>query len=308
MFPDNILLLLPWLAVAAMMIALVVASRLRRRPDNSVTGITADPSGTAYELSRLKNRAADHATPDAIVRVANGFDRAKTIHLVVYNHGFYTDIRGAYRDAELAKQMFDARPNTILFLPEWQKTPGAASSDQGRFSQPNLFREMVNEAFSKVDVLKGLTIADVERITILGHSAGYGPSKTELYNNGLGKLVVNVTLLDALYDRMGFDLWLKENIKDLSSGRKRFYNFFYASTAKNTRLQAAAVKKMLADAGLSDAVVKTDYDQGGDVLDSAAVAAQSVLFKYNSVSLNGKDPHYAFPNLYVRASVLASQL
>src|SRR5262245_6421888 len=128
MFPDNILLLLPWLAAAAMVVALVVASRVRRRPDN-ITSVTADPHGTAYELSRLKTRAADHTSPDAIVRVPNGFDRAKPIHLVVYNHGFYTDIRGAYRDAELARQMSGVKPNTILFLPEWQRTPGKASGD-----------------------------------------------------------------------------------------------------------------------------------------------------------------------------------
>jgi len=54
MFPDNILLLLPWLAVAAMMIALVVASQARRHHANSATGGTADPSGTVYEHSKLE--------------------------------------------------------------------------------------------------------------------------------------------------------------------------------------------------------------------------------------------------------------
>lgn len=288
------------------LLTLIVVMSKRRRPFNSVTGVLADAFGTAYELSKLKNRAADHTTPDAIVRVPNGFDRSKPIHLVVYNHGFYTDIRGAYQDAELARQMSGVKPNTILFLPEWQRTPGAASGDQGRFSQPNLFREMVSEAFSKIDVLKGLTIGNVERITVLGHSAGYGPVETEIYNNGLGNWIVNVTLLDALYDRLGFNRWIRDNIKDLSAGRKRFYNFFYNSTATYSKNQALTTKQALTDADLSESVVATDYDRGVVVLDDNAVAAQSILFKYNSVSLNGKDPHYAFPNLYVRASVMAS--
>lgn len=294
--------LVPLISVVAWMVA---ASARRRYRDRQNIAFTADAFGTMYELSNLEHRAADHKTPDAIVRVPNGFNPGAPIHLVVYNHGFYTDIRGAYRDFKLAEQLSGVKPNTVLFLPEWQKNPGAASGDQGRFSVPMLFRDMVNEAFSKIAVLKGLSLANVDRITVLGHSAGYAPTETEIYNNGLGGKVVNVTLLDALYDKYGFDRWIKDNIRSLSAGRKRFYNFFYNSTAGYSKSQALTTKQALTDADLSESAVVTDYDNGSVVMADSAVAAQSILYKFSSVR-NGEDPHYAIPKLYVRAAVLAS--
>ena len=164
---------------------------------------------------------------------------------------------------------------------------------------------MVNEVFSKIGVLRGLTLDNVERITILAHSAGYGPAETEIYKNGLQSKIVNVTLLDALYDRNGFDRWIKENIAELAAGKKRFYNFFYG-TAAYSKNQAGTVRAALKDGGLPDSALVEDYDHGEVVMSPAAVLSRSLLFKFSSVRVNGMEPHFSIPNLYVGPAVLAS--
>jgi hypothetical protein len=145
----------------------------------------------------------------------------------------------------------------------------------------------------------------VDRITILSHSAGYGPCESELFKNGLEGKVVNVTLLDALYDRNGFDRWLTDNIRELAAGSMRFYNFFYGTSAYSKN-QAATVKSALKAAGLPESSVLEDYDHGDAVMDADAVAAQSLIFKYSSATVNGLAPHFSIPVLYVRAAVLSS--
>jgi phosphate/sulfate permease len=297
------------LVVAAVLVFIRIACRRRTASETApaseiVQGVT-DPSGQAFELRNLKHRAADHSGPDAIVRIANGFDPGAPIHLVVYNHGFYTDIRGGYRDMQLAEQFADVPANVVLMLPEWQRKPGAASGDQGNFATSGIFAGMAQDAFDMVPALRGRTLADVSHIIILGHSAGYGPTETELYNNGIGDKVICVTLLDALYDHYGFDQWLQDNIHALAEGKKRFYNFFFG-TAKYSKDQAQSMKKWLSSVGLSPAAVIEDYTHGDSVMDADTVAKYPIVFKFSSVRVDGLEPHFSIPNLYVRAAVLAA--
>lgn len=302
-----------WLALALVLaVAAIMVLRARRRASTPALAGTAelfadaaDASGQAFELRNLKHRAADNAGPDAVVRVANGFSPQAPIHLVVYNHGFYTDVRGAYDEARLAQQLADAPGNVVLLVPEWQRNPRAASGDQGRFSESGMFAGMVQDVFDLVPPLSGKTLADVIKISILGHSAGYGPAESEIYNNGLGGKIVSVTLLDALYDRYGFDRWLQDNIRQLNAGRKRFLNVFYSSTANYSKAQAQTVKRLLAQAGLRTDSLVEDYDRGAEVMDAAAVAAHPLVFKYSSRNVDDLGVHFSIPVLYVRAAVLA---
>lgn len=263
---------------------------------------STDATGTTYTFYNLKHRAASHTTPDAIVRVPNGFDPYKPIHLVIYNHGFYTDVTGAYATAQLAAQMQNAPPNTVLIVPEWQLHPGAASSNSGAFRIGGLFAGMVQDAFDGIPALHGRTLDDMSTVTILAHSAGYVPAEVELYANGIEDKVICVTLLDALYDSSGFDDWLKTNIKDLSAGKKRFYNFFYG-TSRYSKAQAARVKQMLSAAGLSASIVDEDYQNGDKVMSAADIAAHSIVFKYSAVKTADLEPHFTIPVLYVQPVV-----
>jgi hypothetical protein len=275
-----------------------------RKPVGDITEVNSvsDSSGTTYSLYNLHHRSAAHDTPDAIVRILNGFDPHKPIHLVIYNHGWYTDVTGAYGWTRLADQTSKMPPNSVLIIPEWQRDPSAANGNQGSFGNAGLFAAMVQDAFNAIPALQGKTIDDVNAVTILSHSGGYKPAEAELYNNGIEDKVVCIVLLDALYDLHGFDSWLKANIKQLSTGEKRFYNFFF-DTSSNSHAQAQALKTMLTNAGLSATVVFEDYQNADKVMDPTVVASHSIVFKYSTVQTATLTPHFAIPATYVEPVV-----
>jgi lysophospholipase L1-like esterase len=259
----------------------------------------ADSPAQTFELNNLSHRSANHHTPDAVVRLPENFDPAKPINLVIYNHGFGSNARSAFAQNKLGDHMAGAPPNTVLVVPEWQQRPGSRSGSQGQLRGAGEFKGMLQEVFDKTPGLKGKTLKDVKDISIFAHSAGYGPTETEIYKNGLADKVKSITLLDALYDNHGFDRWLHDNIKELSQGKKQFNNFFFG-TAGASKDQADRVMGMLKSAGLPASRMVEDYHNGGKVMDSSDIANHSIVFKYSSATDGtGGGPHLSMPGLYV---------
>ncbi|MBX9686991.1 MAG: hypothetical protein K2X27_09830, partial [Candidatus Obscuribacterales bacterium] len=232
-----------------------------------------------FELYRLENRSGDHQGPDAVVRLPANFDSSKPINLVIYNHGWGSTARSAFRNNELSDQMSKAPPNTVLIVPEWQRVAGASNGDQGAFEKKGLFRAMLLEIFQKTPGLQDKTLENVSGISIFAHSAGYGPTETEIYKNGLGSKVMSITLLDSLYDNRGFDPWIQDNLRELSAGSKQFYNF-YNDTSKYSRQQALRVREMFRKAGLPESVIAED-NNGMTLMDSSTRSRHSVVFKFS---------------------------
>jgi hypothetical protein len=220
------------------------------------------------------------------VHLPANFDPNKPINLVIYNHGYGSTAKGAYSDAQLGQQMANAPPNTVLVVPEWQRQPGSRSSNQGNLAESGQYKGMLQEIFDKTPGLQGKKLDDVANISIIAHSAGFRPTETELYQNGLASKVKNIALLDALYDHHGFDSWLKSNIKDLHDGNKHFYNIFN-DTTNASRQQADRVKQMARAAGLPE-------------------TSDSIVFRYSNRTTNGHGPHGSMPSLYFGAIVRAS--
>lgn len=249
--------------------------------------------GKIIELRKLDHRAADHNTPDAVVRLPADFDPTKPIHLVIYNHGWGSNVQTAFTDNKLDEQMAQAPPNTVLIVPEWQRKAGANSGDQGNFENEGLFKNMVEEIFSKTPDLQGKTLKDVDKIGIFAHSAGFGPTETELNKNGIKDKVTSITLLDALYDNHGFDDWIKENAKELSAGTKRFYNFFN-DTSKYSNQLIARMKDLA-----PGTPVLVDLNNGDKIMDAQTIASHSVIIKFSSATVPDLGPHWSMPHFYV---------
>lgn len=261
-----------------------------RRPDQQIFA-----RDRVTEL-RLNNRASNHGGPDAVVHIPRGFDPTKPVNVVIYNHGFGSTASSAYRDNQLGQAMANAPPNSILVVPEWQSNPSSRSGDQGRLRQPGMFNNMLQEVFDRTDGLRGKRIDQVNSISIFAHSAGYGPLETQLYNNGLGSKVTNVTMLDAMYRPNGLDRWLKDNIRELHAGTKTFTNIFNG-TAAASRDQAQRIRGMLNAAGLPTSSMVED-NNGSQPLNSARMADKSIVFKFSSQSQGTQGPHFAIPSQY----------
>lgn len=266
-----------------------------------------DAPAKVFELNHLENRSANHNTPDALVRLPEHFDPSKPINVMIYNHGFRSNVRSSFAEANMEAQMRNAPPNTVLIMPEWQANAGSSNGNMGRFAEPGRFKAMMQEVFDKTPGLAGKSVKDINELHIVAHSAGYKPSESEIYNNGLESKVKSVTLLDALYDGHGFDRWLKNNIADLSAGSKRFTNI-YSGTSDNSQQQAARIKQMLRDADLSDGGFHHDRGNSNGVLEPSRLAGHSIVFKYSQATTDGLGAHMSLPNLYVSRVLKAQQL
>jgi hypothetical protein len=237
-------------------------------------------------LHEVRIKYGAHTCIKSFVYVPKLSGPRKKINVVVYNHGYGTTASGAFAHARLIEQMRVSRPASLLIVPEWQKLPGSRSSDQGLFEKEGQFKALLDAVFHQLPQLKGVEISG---ITLVSHSAGYGPTETELYKNHLPQ-VQSIVLLDSLYDSCGFDPWLKANIRALSSGEKRFCNIFN-DTSKYSRAQAMRMRQFLRAEGLSSGCLLEDYNNGAALLGASAFQDKSIIFKFSSYKCkNGTDP------------------
>lgn len=263
-----------------------------------------EPIKTDGEFKELKleNRSSNHPGADALVYVRKDFDPSKPVHLVVYNHGWGSTVSSALERNKIKEMMSNAQANTVLLLPEWQATPGARNSNAGAFPQQNKFTNMVQEAMQKTPALQGASLANVDKIDIIAHSAGYSPTQSELYKNpAIAAKVHSITLLDSLYVQHAFDQWIGQNIQDLASGRKQFYNFSNTTTNVNSRAQANFVASLLRSKGLPADNYLTDYNKGKDEVarHGAEMSRRSIVFATTDVG------HLAIPGQYIGATLKA---
>lgn len=247
---------------------------------------------------RLRHRSAAHDRPDAVVYIPAGFDPARPVNVVVYNHGHNTYTSQALKNSDLAQQMELAPPNTVLIIPEWQAHPGTATSKMGAASEAGFFRGMFQEIFDVTPALRGLRVEDVAGISIVSHSAGYNPSIAQVYSNGLGDKVKSITMLDSLYNGTAFDKWIQDNIYNLAAGGKRFENF-YSGTAEQSLSLARRIDRMLQQAGLPRSAMVVEDRNGQDVMNSSTIASHGIVFKRSTRSVRGRGAHSSVANIYL---------
>jgi hypothetical protein len=253
----------------------------------------------AYSLDDMDHRVADHTSPDAMVYIAPGYDRTKPIHLVVYNHGMMTNLNDVEKGWQIGKAMKDAAPNTVLFAPEWAVNPSALSDKAGKFHDPNFFRGMLEEAFSKVPELKGRSLNDVKEIRLTSFSGGLYPLTSELERNGLEAKVESVTLFDSLYKGNALDAWLKKNIVALSKGEKQYQNFYFHTWPASLQ-QMKRVQKMLADAKVDHASTKFDTADAYSVMEPLTIGSKGIVYKYSMAGIDDNTiGHNAVPKTYI---------
>jgi hypothetical protein len=260
-----------------------------------------------YALYNLKHRSADHDTADALICLPADLDAKEPIKLVIYNHGFGTNVQSIYTDSHLGEQMAAANGNSVLVLPEWQAQADSRKGFQGRFKEPGMFRHMIEEILSLTPGLTGKKLGDVSDIYIAAHSAGYGPTMTEIYKNGLERKIRSVILLDALYTDNGFDPWLISNIGALRCGKKQFYNVFFDSTSEHSKDQAAFLQKLWRPEKYNDAPLLSDYSDSDRVLNADALRGKSAAFIYSARSIEGLNQHFVIPRLYFGTLLQVSQ-
>jgi hypothetical protein len=126
------------------------------------------------------------------VWVPPGYDR-ETAGTVVYVHGYWTDVDGAWRQHQLAKQFKMSRQNALFIVPE------APASNEDNVKWPAL-----------TDLRKAMARANIKMpdgpIVVMGHSGAFRTVMQWVDH----KLVDQIILLDAMYaGERAFDEFIK---------------------------------------------------------------------------------------------------
>ncbi|MBA2544549.1 MAG: hypothetical protein H0V17_33205 [Deltaproteobacteria bacterium] len=126
------------------------------------------------------------------VWVPPGYDR-ETAGTVIYVHGYWTDVDGAWREHQLAKQFRMSRQNALFIVPE------APASNEDNVKWPAL-----------TDLRKAMARANIKMpdgpIVVMGHSGAFRTVMQWVDH----KLVDQIILLDAMYaGEKAFDEFIK---------------------------------------------------------------------------------------------------
>jgi hypothetical protein len=176
------------------------------------------PSAAGFEIAaQLEHAAYDNkGVPSVIVHAPAGFDARQPLQLVVFLHGLRSCVSVLMAQGsahcgpgtpesegwDLGRFHDQAHTNTLFVVPQlaYMKHDGRP----GKFARPGGFRDFLEELLRGplASALGGMhTLADVSRIDLVAHSAGYQTALAILEHGGIdASRIRSVVLLDALYN------------------------------------------------------------------------------------------------------------
>jgi len=178
--------------------------------------LTRARSQSGFTTSLRLTRSAHPVPPGAPTLVAHAgprFDPRRPIEVVLFFHGWNGCVEvlvrsgrascrpdGATEDGwGIADRVDAAGRNTLLLAPQlaFRSRDGAA----GRLANEGYAKAMIDEAMAALGPsVGGKRIADVSRVTIVAHSAGFEAALVVGRRSGLGDTLDRIALMDALYD------------------------------------------------------------------------------------------------------------
>ena len=135
--------------------------------------------------------------------------------IVVFFHGHGATLERDVRDRQLLpKQITESGANAVLVAP--QLAYDAADSSAGKFWERDGFKRFMAEAADQLarvygDPRSAETFANMP-VVVVAYSGGFETAAWSLHVGGLGKRVIGVVLLDALYGHLDmFASWIAKN-------------------------------------------------------------------------------------------------
>ncbi|MBK7857894.1 MAG: hypothetical protein IPJ65_04560 [Archangiaceae bacterium] len=177
---------LPWLVACAAPLA-------QRAPE--ANGLEpSDPAAEPAPLTAGLHRVLRSPHGQVHLFVPRGYDPT-TAGIVLYVHGYYTDVEAACRSHRLAAQFAASRRNALFVVPEAPRGDG----------DPVQFRDL-DDLLDTVEREGGVTLPDGPVVAV-AHSGGYRTVEAWLQSPRLDTVV----LLDALYGAdAAWRSWLEE--------------------------------------------------------------------------------------------------
>ena len=181
----------------------------------------------------------------ALLSLPRRFDARRPALIVMYFHGNGALLqRDVQNRQEVPRQLAESGLNAALVAPQFARD--AADSSAGRFWEPNVFRQFLDESAARLARLHGdaRTRAVFERapVVIVAYSGGYHPLAYVLAVGGANSRLRGVLLLDALYgDHDKYLDWIGSKPEA----------FFLSTYGPLVKPQNAEFQKQLTERGLA---------------------------------------------------------
>jgi hypothetical protein len=170
---------------------------------------------SAFPYSGKSSRGSRYSDNRVLVHVPPGFDARKPGVIVVFFHGHGATLERDVRDRQLLpKQITESGANAVLVAP--QLAYDAADSSAGKFWERDGFKRFMAEAADRLASVYGdpraaETFANMP-VVVVAYSGGFETAASSLSIGGVGKRVIGVVLLDALYGHLDkFASWIAKN-------------------------------------------------------------------------------------------------
>jgi hypothetical protein len=170
---------------------------------------------SAFPYSGKSSRGTRYSDNRVLVHVPPGFDARKPGVIVVFFHGHGATLARDVRDRQLLpKQITESGSNAVLVAP--QLAYDAADSSAGKFWERDGFKRFMAEAAEQLanvygDQRAAETFANMP-VVVVAYSGGFETAAWSLKVGGLGKRVIGVVLMDALYGHLDmFASWIAKN-------------------------------------------------------------------------------------------------
>jgi hypothetical protein len=186
--------------------------------------------------------------------IPKGFDPSRPALLIVYFHGNLATLEKDVRVRQhVPRQVAQSGLNAVLVAPQF--AVNALDSSAGRFWEPGVFRQFLNEASERLARLYGdesaRPVFAAVPVVLVAYSGGYMPAAWSLAVGGAGDRLDGggVVLLDALY---GEEAKVADWIASAHTS-----SFFFSAYSNSSRDQNAALQRTLGERGIDVAKTST---------------------------------------------------
>ncbi|HEY6995011.1 MAG TPA: alpha/beta hydrolase [Xanthobacteraceae bacterium] len=206
--------------------------------DGERRGHTSERGGTYWEEETYSDRRV-------LLSIPKGFDPHRPALVVVFFHGNEATLARDVRNRQqVPRQVAESGLNAALVAPQF--AVDALDSSAGRFWEPGVFAQFVEEAGERLTELYGDARArgafHAAPIVIAAYSGGYNPAAFVLHAGHVDDRLRGVVLFDALYGQVDkFADWLA----------RRPPAFFVSSFGKAAREENTTLQRMLTERGVS---------------------------------------------------------
>ncbi len=208
--------------------------------DGTRRGHTSPRGGIYWEDATYSDRHVLLAIPPR-------FDPRRPGFLIVFFHGNQVRLaRDVAARQEVPQQLAASRLNAVLVAPQFALD--ALDSSAGRFWQPNVFAEFLDEAADRLAKLYGGRARRMRAVfrhmpvVIVAYSGGYMPASAALSVGGADARLAGVILLDALYGETDtFADWIAKHAQSC---------FFFSAYSLSSAPENENLRHMLGNANV----------------------------------------------------------